>query len=67
MSLDFAASQYALQEPGYSREENVTHVRDEHSTFNWVLEGMLERAGFRLISSRFARGVYATYIAQRAQ
>ena len=55
------------EERGYSREENVTHVREEHSTFSWVMEGLLERAGFRMVSAKFARGVYATYIAQRPQ
>ena len=53
------------EERGYSREENVTHVRDEHSTFSWVVEGLLERAGFRVQQARFARGVYATYICHR--
>ena len=33
-------------ERGYSRAENATHVREEHSTFSWVMEGLLERAGF---------------------
>jgi putative AdoMet-dependent methyltransferase len=53
------------EERGYSRDENVTHVREEHSTFAWVMEGLLERAGFRLRQARYARGVYATYICQR--
>lgn len=57
--------QWMQQERGYSREENVMHVRDEHSTFAWVLEGLIERAGFRMLSARYARGVYATYIVQR--
>ncbi|MDX9980146.1 MAG: class I SAM-dependent methyltransferase, partial [Lentisphaeria bacterium] len=25
------------------------HIRDEYSTFDWVLEGMLERCGLRVI------------------
>jgi putative AdoMet-dependent methyltransferase len=53
------------EERGYSRTENVTHVKEEHSTFAWVMEGLLERAGFRMLNSRYARGVYATYIVQR--
>jgi SAM-dependent methyltransferase len=53
------------EERGYSRNENVTHVRDEHSTFTWVMEGLLERAGFQILEARFARGVYATYICKR--
>lgn len=53
------------EERGYSREENVTHVRDEHSTFTWVMEGLLERAGFQVQQARYARGVYATYLCRR--
>ena len=55
------------EERGYTRAENVAHVREEHSTFAWVMEGLIERAGFRLMNSRFSRGVYATYIVQRPQ
>ena len=32
-------------------DETITHVRDEFSTWEWILEGMLERAGFRIDSS----------------
>ncbi len=32
-------------------DETVTHVRDEFSTWEWIMEGMLERAGFRIDSS----------------
>ncbi|HYV17285.1 MAG TPA: class I SAM-dependent methyltransferase [Conexibacter sp.] len=31
---------------GWTRAELEEHVRDEHSTFTWLLEPMLERAGF---------------------
>ena len=54
------------EERGYSREENVTHVRDEHSTFTWIMEGLLERAGLRIKSKSYARGVYASYVAEKA-
>ena len=29
-------------------EEIVIHIRDEYSTFDWVMDGMIERAGFRI-------------------
>ena len=29
-------------------EETVIHVRDEYSTFDWVIDGMIIRAGFRI-------------------
>ena len=53
-------------ERGYTREENATHVREEHSTFSWVMEGLLERAGFQVGSPKYTLGVYATYIARKA-
>lgn len=52
-------------ERGYSRAENLTHVRDEHSTYAWILEGLIERAGFVVDEARHARGVYATYLCRR--
>jgi SAM-dependent methyltransferase len=33
---------------GWTREELADHVRTEHSTFTWLLEPMLERAGFEI-------------------
>ena len=35
-------------ELGWTRAEFETHVREEHSTFNWLLEPMLARAGFEI-------------------
>ena len=35
-------------EDGWTREELEVHLRDEHSTFNWLLEPMIEQAGFRI-------------------
>lgn len=32
-------------------DETVIHVRDEFSTWEWIMKGMLERAGFRIDSS----------------
>lgn len=47
-------------------EETKIHIRDEYSTFDWILEGMIERAGFsiekvntdnRLASEYFCRKI----------
>jgi len=32
-------------------DETVVHVRDDFSTWDWVMSGMLERAGFRVETS----------------
>jgi SAM-dependent methyltransferase len=33
---------------GWTRAELKTHLREEYSTFNWLLEPMLQRAGFAI-------------------
>jgi ubiquinone/menaquinone biosynthesis C-methylase UbiE len=35
-------------EGGWTRPELEEHVRDEHSTFTWLLEPMIEKAGFSI-------------------
>lgn len=49
----------------WTRADIEEHVRDEHSTFTWLLEPMMERAGFhiedRVVS---ADEVFAEYIAR---
>src|SRR5206468_12945657 len=33
---------------GWTADQLAGHVREEHSTFTWLLEPMLERAGFEI-------------------
>jgi putative AdoMet-dependent methyltransferase len=42
--------------------EIETHLRDEYSTFDWIIEGMLRRAGFQLDSAEYTDGFGATYL-----
>jgi SAM-dependent methyltransferase len=56
--LDRAAER---PEDGWTREELETHLREEHSTFAWLLEPMLEHAGFEIESAEYRGGVYAAY------
>jgi ubiquinone/menaquinone biosynthesis C-methylase UbiE len=46
---------------GYTREELAEHVRCEFSTFSWLLEPMLEAAGFEILDRQFRRAVYGIY------
>jgi ubiquinone/menaquinone biosynthesis C-methylase UbiE len=43
------------------REDVETHIRDEYSTFNWIMEGMIKKAGFRIEKSRTADGFVTEY------
>ena len=50
---------------GFSAEEFATHAREEYSTFAWVLEGMLGRAGFEIGEKRYTAPEYAEYVCRR--
>jgi SAM-dependent methyltransferase len=53
-------------ERGWTRAELAEHVRDEHSTFTWLLEPMIERAGFELVDATYsASGVFAQYLCKK--
>jgi len=48
---------------GWTRAELETHLRTEHSTFTWLLEPMLERAGFTIQEAQpVPSRVYTSYI-----
>ena len=51
---------------GWTRAELETHVRDEHSTFTWVHESLLEHAGFEIVERDVRGGIYATYVCRRS-
>jgi ubiquinone/menaquinone biosynthesis C-methylase UbiE len=52
------------REGEWVRADIEEHVRDEHSTYTWLLEPMLERSGFRIDTVEYsADGFEAEYIA----
>jgi putative AdoMet-dependent methyltransferase len=42
-----------------------THVRDEHSTCGWIMEGLLDRAGFRIEEVDYKDDFLAAYVCTR--
>jgi SAM-dependent methyltransferase len=51
---------------GWTAAELAEHVREEHSTFTWFLEPMLERVGFDLLDRWMSpNGMYAAYTCRR--
>ncbi|MGH3447767.1 MAG: class I SAM-dependent methyltransferase [Nocardioidaceae bacterium] len=46
---------------GYTREDFATHVRTEFSTYRWLLEPMIEAAGFEIVDGDVRRNIYASY------
>jgi len=51
---------------GYSRAEAASHIREEHTTFTWVIERMLTDSGFRIIEHT-QDGVYGAFVAERVK
>lgn len=50
---------------GYTSEDFVEHIRTEHSTFRWLLEPMLDAAGFDIIDVEFTAAVYGAYTCRK--
>ncbi len=52
---------------GWTRAEIAEHVRDENSTFTWLLEPMIARAGFEIIDATYsASRMLAQYLCRRS-
>jgi hypothetical protein len=56
---------YKTQDGGWTRADIEEHIRDENSTFTWLLEPMIERSGFRIEAADYsADGIFARYVAR---
>jgi SAM-dependent methyltransferase len=52
-------------EEGWTRGELEEHVRDEYSSFSWLLEALLAHSGFEILERNVRGGIYATYVCSR--
>lgn len=60
---DWLAHAPTRPEAGWTAPELATHVREEYSTYSWLLEPMLERAGFEMRDAEYsASRVFARYV-----
>jgi hypothetical protein len=51
---------------GWTADELAQHVRTEYSTFTWLLEPMLEHAGFEIREKALSKNrIFAAYICLR--
>lgn len=49
----------------FARDSVVTHMRDEHSTFGWVIERMLTDIGFTIVSADYHAPLHGTYVLRK--
>ncbi|GHO96963.1 class I SAM-dependent methyltransferase [Reticulibacter mediterranei] len=50
---------------GFVAADFETHVRDEYSTYGWILEGMLTRTGFTIEEATYPSTEYAEYVCRK--
>jgi len=43
-------------------EDVEMHIREEYSTFTWIMEALLEKTGFRIDTAHYDKGVLAQYV-----
>ena len=47
---------------GWTATDFEMHVREEHSTFAWIIEAMLTRSGFDIVEVNYESPTYAEYL-----
>ena len=50
---------------GFTRSDFEAHVREEFSTYAWILEGMLEQAGFDILSRASPSPTHGEFVCRR--
>src|SRR6201994_5006865 len=60
-----AWADFNIRNHGFERDSVVTHMRDEHSTFGWVIERMLTDAGFTIVSADYPAPLHGTYVLRK--
>jgi len=62
-SIDEWIQQVAKPEgQGWTAKDFEMHVREEYSTFSWVIEEMLTRSGFDIVEANYQSPTYAEYL-----
>jgi 2-polyprenyl-3-methyl-5-hydroxy-6-metoxy-1,4-benzoquinol methylase len=56
---------YNIKNHDFERDSVVTHMRDEYSTFGWVMERMLTEVGFTLVSADYHAPLHGTYLLRK--
>ena len=52
-------------EQSFSRADFEMHVRDEYSTYSWLLEALMQRAGLIITERQYSSPTYAEYLCHK--
>lgn len=61
-SLENMVETMRMQAGASMAQEATTHIKEEYSTYNWIMEGLLEKCGFLIDSKTIEAENYVTYI-----
>lgn len=50
-----------METTDFTDEELRNHFREEFSTYDFLLESMLEETGFEILDATYSEGIYAAY------
>lgn len=49
----------------FTPEDFETHIREEFSTYTWIVEGLIDRAGFDVVSTSFPTPTHGEFVCRR--
>lgn len=49
----------------FLKDDAEKHFRDEFSTYDWIMQGLLEQVGFQLVEKKYYDGIIATYFCKK--
>src|SRR6202049_1469422 len=58
-------AEFNINNHDFEHDSVVTHMRDEYSTFGWVIERMLTDIGFTLVSADYHAPLHGTYLLRK--
>jgi 2-polyprenyl-3-methyl-5-hydroxy-6-metoxy-1,4-benzoquinol methylase len=58
-------AEFNINNHDFEHDSVVTHMRDEYSTFGWVIERMLTETGFTLVAADYHAPLHGTYLLQK--
>jgi 2-polyprenyl-3-methyl-5-hydroxy-6-metoxy-1,4-benzoquinol methylase len=58
-------AEFNINNHDFESDSVVTHMRDEYSTFGWVIERMLTETGFTLVAADYRAPLHGTYLLQK--
>jgi len=56
---------FSIKNHDFNRDSVITHMRDEYSTFGWVIERMIADAGFTLTLVDYHAPLHGTYLLRK--